>query len=281
MKIFIFLLVALFAALSLTTCETVQAVIQEPVISLHSVQLADININRAHLLCLVQVQNPNGFDLPFPQTDWELFINRNFFAGASVAGRSGQRLGARDTTMVEVLLPIDYLGLFNSFVSLIGSREIGYKAALAVTFTLPVLGNMVWNLEHEGIVPLPQLPRLTMPSMRIESSNITRTEILVTINVENPNPFEIPSPRISYDYQLNRNSFISGQRESEPLAASSITPIVFPITVNYADLFRSFTTLLTAREAASMLILTCDFNIPIFNVEPMRYEIAGTLPILR
>ena len=121
-----------------------------------------------------------------------------------------------------------------------------------------------------------------MPTMRVENTNITRAEILVSMNIENPNIFPIPSPIINYDFQLNRNSFIRGNVESEePLAASVSTPVNLRLIVNYADLFRSFASLIVAREAASLLIMTCDFNIPVLNIEPMRFEVAGTLPIMR
>jgi len=278
MKKLIFTILVIIICLSLTTCETLQTIILQPIISFHSVRLEGINLNGVQLLNFIQIENPNGFEIPFPEIGWDLFVNANSFISGVI--RNNQRLRARDSTLVEVPVNLDYLGVFNSFASLIGSREFNYKTAFALRFNLPVLGNMVWNLEHEGIIPLPQLPRISAPSMRIGSSSLTGTEIIVSINVNNPNGFPIPTPKISYDYQVNRNSFIRGNVENEaPLSPSSNSQINIPIAINYLDLFQSFASLITAREVASNLVLTCDFDIPLFNAQPLRFETAGVLPL--
>jgi len=273
-------LFALIAVLSLSTCQTLMSAFQEPAISLHSVELASINLIGAQLLCKVQVENPNPFDIPFPETGWELFINTHSFVSGTV--RNNQRIRANSTTLVEVPVNVDYIEFFNSFRSLLGSRQVAYKAALAVKFNFPVVGPKVFNLEHEGQLPIPQLPQVRAPTMRMENANITRAIINVTVNVQNPNQFEIPTPRITYDYQLNRNSFIRGNIESEGvLAANSTTPVVFQLIVTYADLYRSFSALRNLFEVPSLLILTCDFGMPALSSEPIRFEVAGTLPVLR
>jgi len=256
------------------------SVVQEPVVSLHSVELANINLNGVRLLCKVQVENPNGFDIPFPEVDWKLFINNNSFVNGTV--RNNQRIRARNTTIVEVPVNLEYLGILNSFASLLGSRQVGYKTELGVRFSLPVIRDKTWRFEHEGSLPLPQLPQVNRPSMAIENANITRAIVNVTINVVNPNPFEIPSPKIAYDYQLNRNSFIKGNIENEtPLAANSTTPVRFQLIVNYADLFRSFAAMRNLFEVPSLLVVTCDLGIPFLRSEPLRLEVSGTLPVLR
>jgi len=253
---------------------------QEPAVSLKSVNLENINFNGANLLCLVEVLNPNGIDIPFPETDWQLFVNTNPFINGTV--RNNQRIKARDTTFVEVPVNLDYQEVINSFRSLLGSSQAGYKVALELKFSAPALRGRVWNFEHEGSFPMPQLPQIRTPTMRMENANITRAEMIVTINVVNPNPFPIPTPRFSYDYQLNRNSFIKGDVENDRLlSANSTTPVIFRLVVNYADLFRSFSAMRNLFEVPSLLILTCDFGIPLFSGETLRFEIPGTLPVLR
>jgi len=271
--------------LSLSSCKTVSAVLQEPIISIHSVDLINININGAQLLCKVQIENPNGFEIPFPETDWEFFINTNSFLKGTI--KNNNRIRARHKTIIEVPFKLEYLELLNTFKSLIGNRKIDYKIALDIKFDLSLLGEKIWKLEHEGEIPLPQLPRITSPSMRVNNVNSSRAEIIVSVNIENPNVFEIPSPKINYDYFINRNSFIKGEIESTgPLAAASTTPVNFRLTVNYSDLARtiavSITSLLSsARELTSQLRLDCDFDIPFLKGEPFNWALDGVLPLPR
>jgi LEA14-like dessication related protein len=269
--------VLLFMALSLSTCQTLMGAFQEPVISLHSTELASLTINGAQLLCKVRIENPNSFNIPFPETDWELFLNANSFIKGTV--RNNERLKARGTTLVEVPVSFSYTDVFNTFASLIGSNQAGYKVALGVKFAIPVLGDKVWRFEHEGSIPFPQLPRITSPSMRLGNTSTSGVEVLVTVNFENPNTFDFPSPKITYNYMLNRNSFIRGIIEDEgPLAASATTPIVFRLMVNYADLFRSFASLITASQVSSQLTLSCDFGIPFINRQ-LNLDLSGSIPL--
>jgi len=281
MKKLIITVAALLAVFSLTNCETlVRAALQEPVVTLQSVEVANFNLDSVQLLCKVRVENPNAYEIPFPETDWNLFINTNSFVGGTV--KNNNRLRGNGSSVVDVPVNLSYLELLNTFASLRGSRQVNYKVALGVKFNLPVLGNKVWNFEHEGALPMPQLPTVSRPTIRMENANTTRAILNVTMNVQNPNPFPIPSPKLTYDFLLNRNSFIRGEIENNaPLAASATTPVTFQLTVNYADLFRSFTALRNLFEVPTLLIVTCDLGSPIFGSEPQRFEVSGTLPVLR
>ena len=132
--------------------------------------------------------------------------------------------------------------------------------------------------------PVPVPPQVDAASMKIGNINLNRAEIIVTINVENPNEFEIMPPTITYDYHLNRNSFIRGIIESENrLAASSVTPVVFRLFVSYSDLYRNYRQLRNSplAEIPSFLSMTCDYDNPDFTWEIMSLELTGTLPLMR
>jgi len=266
--------------LSLTSCKSLMSSFQEPVLSFQSVEIANVNLNSVKMLCKIQIENPNGFDLPFPETDWEFYINAGSFSRGNL--KNNHKIKARNSAVVEVPVELKYSEVFTSFKSLVGRKEADYKVVLGLKFPYPLIRDKVWTLEREGTVPLPQLPRIRTPSMRMENANTTRAEINVTVNVENPNPFELPMPKIEYDYQLNKNSFIKGNLENEgTLAANKVTPVTFKLIVNYADLFRNFSSLLNAFQTNSLLIITCDYGLPALSSEPQRFEVSGTLPVLR
>jgi LEA14-like dessication related protein len=280
MKKSILLAVIICVIFNFTTCKTLMTAFKEPTISLHSVDLTGININNAQLLCKVQVKNPNSFEIPFPKTGWEIFLGDNSFLSGVVM--NNQKIKARDTAFVDVPVKLEYLDIIRTFISLKGKKVTPYRIALAVSFNFPVVGEKVYNFEHKGELPIPQLPVLSTPTLVIDSIDLTRVELLVTVNIENPNVFELPTPKLSYDYQLNRISFIKGNIENErPLAPSSKTPLNLRMVVSYADLFRSFVSLLTAREVSSLFVMDCDFGIPFFSGENKHFEVSGTLPIRR
>lgn len=271
---------ALFAALVFTTCQSLSSVFQEPRLSLHSVELADISFTGATVLCKVNVENPNAISIPFPEINWEFYVNTNSFINGKI--NAGRSIKARGTTVVEVPVGLNYLEVFNTFNSLKGSRQADYKVSLAAKFVLPVLGDKVWNFEHEGTFPVLQLPRLSAPSMKMDKIDFTKAELLFTVNVENPNVFELPAPSIAYDYLVNNNSFIkSSIKAAAPLAAAALTPVAVRLTVNYADLYRTFQSLRNSGEVPGLLSLKSDFALPAFAGETGSLEIPGSLPLLK
>jgi len=119
--------------------------------------------------------------------------------------------------------------------------------------------------------------------MVINKIDSIKAEILVTVDFNNPNKYEIPSPTINYNYHINRNSFIKGMVESSKyLAASSTTQVEFRLFVFYPDLYRSNHRLRTSNmaEVPSLLVMTYDFDDYGFNKEKVTFEIPGTLPLM-
>jgi len=244
------------------------------------VEVADINIYNAQILCKIKVQNPNNYEIPFPQTDWELFIKeKSYLEGAVLIDG---KIKARSTVFFDVPVEIEYLDFYKIYKSLIGSKQASYKITMAVKFSFTDFGEKVWNFDNAGELPLLRLPLVSTPTMVIESVDYSKVEILVTVNVENPNVFEIPSPKFSYDYQLNKKSFIKGIIENKaPLTPASVTPVKFRMVVNYSDLFRTFSSFTFTKETTSFLDLICDFGIPVFSGESRRFGVTGAFPIRR
>ena len=264
--------------LFLTTCQTLPSVVSEPLVSLHSAEITAIRINGTELLCLVRVENPNPFDIPFPEIGWELYINDNSFINGII--RNNQNIRARNSTLIEVPVNLNYLDIINSFSSLRGRSRLDYKVALTAKFSIPVLRDREWRMEYNGAAQMPQLPRLSSPSMRVDNVDLNGAQIRVSVNVENPNNFALPAPKFTINYLVNRDSLITGTLEaSGPIAASGSLPIVFGFPVRYSDLFRRFQNLGNLREVQTSLVLSFDFGIPVFANEAFNLQIPGTLPL--
>jgi len=278
MKKFLLTLTVFCVLLGFTACKTVEAIFKEPIISLHSVELAGINFTGTQLLCKLQVENPNGFEIPFPEVGWELFINTNSFVNGII--KNDQRIKARNTTLVDIPVNLQYLEVINTFISLKGRKDIDYKVALAVKFSIPVLGDKVWHFEPQGVIPLPQIPKLSMPSITISKADLSVVELLVSVNVENPNAFQLPPPKIAFDYKVNNTSIIKNAFENKSaLAPSSVTPVAYGITVNYADIIRVFPNLLASGNISTMLDMSLDFAVPAFGSDILSLQIPGSIPL--
>ncbi|MCL2210029.1 MAG: LEA type 2 family protein [Treponema sp.] len=278
MKKLLVTLIILCALLSLTTCQTLETLFSEPLISLHSVELGSLNFNSAQILCKLAVENPNIFDIPFPEVGWEIFLNANSFISGII--KNDHKLKARNETIVEVPVSLDFLDIFNVFTSLKGRAQTDYKVALAAKFAIPLLGDKIWNFAHEGNFPMLQLPKISAPSIRVNTANLSGVEFAISMNVENPNGFQLPAPKINFDYKVNNTSLLRNTfTNRSELGANSVTPVIFGIHVLYSDLFRVLPALRTSISASSELDMTFDFGIPAFKDELVKLLLPANLPI--
>jgi len=274
-----FIAAVLIAVIILTTCAHLEAIIQEPIVSLDSTNLTSITLQGTELLCKIKIHNPNRIDIPFPEIDWELHINENSFIKGTILNNNP--LKKRDSTIVDVPISLNYLEIFNSIKSLIGNKEANYGVSLAAKFDIPVIGERVWDYKHEGIFPLLQPPKINMPSIKLDKIDFTKADLIFTMDVENPNSFALPMPKMDYDYKISNNSYIkSSVGTGGMLAAAAATPVAIQLSVNYLDLLQKIVALVNANEAPSLLSLNTDFGLPAFP-DNVFSELPFNLPILR
>ena len=277
------ILMVIFASFTLTTCQTLGAILSEPVVTFRSVELAGISFSDVKLLCKVNVENPNSISIPFPDIDWEFFVNKNSFVKGQLDGDK-QSIKARRSNIVDVVISFTYLDFFNTFSSLKGSEKADFIIALNAKYNFPVLGELKWNFEHEGDFPVLQMPKISTPSFKIDKLDFTKAELSFTVDVENPNKFELPVPKMAYDYLVSNNSFLKSSVDiSKPLAAAAVTPVLIKLSVDYLELLQNFASLRNLNEVQSRLSLNTDFGIPAFADEGglNLTNIAATLPILK
>jgi len=282
-----FLPLALLAAFAFWSCQTVGSVVQEPAVSLNSVNIAGISFSGVDLIVTVDVENPNRFSIPMPNIDWELFINEASFLQGSLS--NDQSIGRLQTVTVALPVSFTFEGLYRSFASLIELREAAYNIALGISFPLPVIADRVFNLDFAGVLPLPQFPTLSLAQMNISRIDFSGVELTWGINVENPNSFPIPFPNLNWNYDVNGVPLIqSNFAGAGHIAAGAAGVALISVSVAYADVLRVIGAGF-AGDAVSNLSLGIDpgeigFPLPAAldgGIIQGILNIPGTLPILR
>ena len=282
MKKFIFILFFAFILIlsyGISSCGTLEAVVQAPNVTFNSVNIAGIGLHGVDLIARINVENPNSFNIPFPEVNWHMFINENSFVRGII--NEGTNLRSRRTVTVDLPISVSYAGLFNSFVSLFGSPEVGYKIALDIRFPLPVINDLTYNLEFDGNLPLLQIPRLSSPTFGTGRMDFTSIEQNWVINIENPNNFPIPIPEYNWQYEVNGTPVISGRiNQGGELSANSQTPVNFIAALRYTDIISAIGSLGNAPELRSLMKLDTilPFDLPEGAVS--SFQFPASIPIL-
>ena len=145
------------------------------------------------------------------------------------------------------------------------------------------------TLEHieaiiPEIIPVPVFlePRVSLDSVNITGINFSGVNLLASVNVENPNNFPIPVPRIDWELFVNDAQFIQGFMESDrQILSRQGFSLDIPFSVSYEGLFSTFGSLIEAREAAYNVALALRFPIPALENFVYNLEFSGVLPIVQ
>jgi LEA14-like dessication related protein len=249
-------------------------------------ELTGINFTGIDLLCKLKVNNPNSITIPFPEIDWDLFVNANHFVNGVI--KNDKKLEAKKTSVVDVPVHINYQELYKVIMSVkdaskAGTRETGYKLALTTKFNLPILGELSFPFEVSGAIPLLQMPKLTGAAISIDKIDFTGIDLVAALNLENPNVFEIPFPTMNFDYSVNKNSLLKSSVETGgPLAANGVSPVKMRLSLKYADLYKNVQSLTSVGEAAGLLALAGALSaVPALADEKLSLDIANKLPLLK
>ncbi len=150
---------------------------------------------------------------------------------------------------------------------------------LAMWILLPVL-----FLGMSGCSTINQLRNMQKPEARVQKVSIAglsfdAVDLLFDIDVRNPNALGIKLNRFDYDLQINANSFLSGVNESGlEIAANGQKTVQLPLTLKFADLYRTFSSLKDQDSSGYKLQAGFAFDVPILGAVRIPVSKSGSIP---
>jgi LEA14-like dessication related protein len=234
---------ALSLMVTLGTCQTLDMVFKEPQFSLHSIDLTSISFTGLDLLCKVNVENPNLIDIPFPEIDWELFVNTNSFIKGIIKNKSA--IKSRKTTVVDIPLQITYADLAKAVKSLQDAKEVDYALSLGAKFALPIRGEKVFNLEHAGKFPVLKVPTVKFMGINVKNVSVRRLDFELNWEVENRNGFAMEVKELMYNFAVNKSQWAAGKVPGTPRIPPD-TKVLVPLTfsINALSMVKDITAII-------------------------------------
>jgi LEA14-like dessication related protein len=236
---------AVAAVMGAVSCETISQVFQEPKLSVKSVDLAGISFTGADLVCRVNVENPNGFSIPFPKIDWQLFVNTASFVKGSLG--NGSDIKARNTVTVNVPFSVAYKDLFQVVSSLQGKTEAAYNIALGISFPkLPLIGDKIYELDFSGVLPVLHLPTVSFKGISVKTVSLQKLDFILNWEVENKNSFPLAIGKFNYDFKVNNSQWAQGLiTNPPPIQPNGKTVIPLEISLSARSMVTEITSIIT------------------------------------
>ncbi len=149
--------VAAVVALLTTGCATVQSLrFEQPDFDLTSVRVDGLGLTGGSLTLLIDVDNPNAYDLRTGQIDVAIDFEGARFGEAFLDGST--RFGSKAVTAIELPLSFNWGGVGAGARALLERGAIGYTLATRLTVDTP-LGDRPIEMTTHGNVPVRRLIR--------------------------------------------------------------------------------------------------------------------------
>jgi len=304
MKRIVIALILLPMILLTTTCNLLDDYVKQPEVSFNSVKVSPgtFTLQGITLDCNVTITNPNTFDIPdLPDTYLELYVNGNFFIGSALPIGGG--IKAKKAADFVIPVTIQFVDFFKSFVSLWKQEKIDIRVAMEIIIPLDydildmfkpnnngrsidldgLLGEekiVKWNIEKSSTLPLPQLPKLTS-SFKLEKPNLLNgLGATVSMNFNNPNPFDLPAPKITFDYKMSGVSLLQSTTQATAIAASKTTTIGQTLNIPWTEIILKIPSFILSppKSVNTTFDFDCDFGLKEYGDSVLKDVLSSVIP---
>ena len=160
-------------------------------------------------------------------------------------------------------------------------KELIYPIRNKIVMTVTAIIAIFSLSTCKSLPSVLQEPRVSLNSTEIRNLTFTGAQLLCKVKVDNPNAIEIPFPETGWQLFINSNSFINGVvRNNQRIGARKSTIVDVPVTLNYRDIFNTFSSLSGSQKADYRIALALKFAIPILGDKVFNLERSGEFPVL-
>ena len=240
--------IALFIVLSIVVsgCQSLQDLadsIRKPSLSITDVRVTDFAFDEIELTYDVQVDNPNPVAVQMLSYDYDFNINSNDFIEGSQDKQL--RIESSGTSTFQIPMRLNFQELYNLFNGLRGKNEADYNLMANLNFDLPVLGETTLPLEKNGSLPMIKLPKINVSSLQVNDVNFSKADLVLNLQVDNPNGFGLLVNALSYDLNVNGRNWVDGTNSDRiTIDKNNSNRIAIPISLNITEIGSSVVQLL-------------------------------------
>ncbi|PVV20053.1 MAG: hypothetical protein B6D79_14825 [gamma proteobacterium symbiont of Ctena orbiculata] len=181
---------------------------RKPTAQVEGVRLSGLDLEGLDLVFDVNIDNPNPFAIDLTGCDYDLqLFERSFLKGQQSRGLS---LAAKSGSKVQVPLRLGFRQLLSTYQALKSAHQASYRLDLGLGFQMPLIGSLRLPINVEGDFPVPKIPQLRIKSLAIKQLSLEKADLLLQLQVDNPNNFSLLLEQLNYHLKLNGLAIAEG-----------------------------------------------------------------------
>lgn len=172
-------------------CSTARALLDGqdlPTARLTDARLTGLHADGVLLDFEIEVRNPYSVPLPVGAVDVALSSRGTPFLTA--AGVPGESIPARRTGRVRVPADVGFSEMLALLENVRPGAMVPYRADLGLNLNIPGGSLVTIPLAHEGAIPIPAPPTVSIRSLRWDELTLQRAAGVLEVGLSNPNAFE-------------------------------------------------------------------------------------------
>ncbi len=123
-------------------------------------------------------------------------------------------------------------------------------------------------------------PEFKVSNVSLSGLSFDKADLLLDVNVHNPNNIALKFAGFNYDLLINENSFVKGYQDlGQTIQANSNSNFKVPIQLNYKNLYDTFQSLMDKDNVDYNVLLDFDFDLPVVGKTTFPINEKGSLPL--
>jgi len=257
--------------------------VSKPSLSVVDMNITGLTLQDIELTADIEIINPNNVRIDLSSYSYALDINeRNFVKGLD---ESGMNIDAKNRSIIQVPVTLTYSELLQTFQSIRDQDESEYNFNADFSFDLPVLGAVTVPVQYAGKIPVVKQPSISLNNFSVESLSLSGADLLVELNVQNPNTFQMLFDDLNFDLEINGLKSFSGTVSEEVrIDRNSAQTVELPFNISFLNAGMAAYRLLNSNEDLDYKLTGSTIigsDLPYFKKSNFDFDKSGSVDILK
>ena len=125
-----------------------------------------------------------------------------------------------------------------------------------------------------------QEPTITLEKTRVAGLSLEGVDLMVSLNVQNPNPFSIKLAGFDYSLSINNHKITGGQkRDAFKINSNDVAQIELPVKLNFTEIFKLVGGLTELDAVGYQIDATAYIDVPVIGVRSISTTLGSEFPL--
>jgi len=173
--------------------------------------LQGLTLEHVEVIFDVEVTNPYPANLPLLDLSYALASNGQQIVAGGVKPSSG--IAAHSSKVLQIPASIRFSSLIAMIKGVRPGSWVPYTADFKIGLGAPVIGLITLPLSHQGEVPIPAVPEVSLSSFDVGALSFDKVDAVARVRIKNTNQFDVDIARLGFNLALG----------GQPVAGTNVT----------------------------------------------------------